>query len=101
MLFKNFKNACEHYKYPGSHRIGTIANSKGVIRSYSNGTKGDIVMDDKIYYVLKNDKVREWFKKSIESGQRLRFFYKVKSGVQDLGLFRANKFYKNYIQLVK
>ena len=65
MLFKNFKSACEYYKYPGSHRIGTVSNDKGVIRSYSNGTKGDIIMENKVYYVIKNDKVRDMFKKSI------------------------------------
>ena len=37
------------------------------------------------------------FKKSILTGQRLRFFYKTENGVKDLGLFKANKFYKgNY-----
>lgn len=42
MLFKNFKEAHAHYKYPGSHRIGSYSNDKGIIRSYSSGEKGDI-----------------------------------------------------------
>ena len=37
--FRNFKEAHQYYKYPSTHRIGTIYNATGVIRSYSNGTK--------------------------------------------------------------
>ena len=42
-MFKNIKEAHEHYKYISSHRFGTIGNDTGVIRSYSNGEKGDII----------------------------------------------------------
>ena len=34
MIFKNFKEAHEYYKYPGTHRIGSYGNDKGIIRSY-------------------------------------------------------------------
>ena len=52
MLFKNFKQAHEHYNYPGSHRIGSYGDSKGIIRSYSNGKNGDLIKNNIIYYVI-------------------------------------------------
>ena len=42
--FNNFKEAHEYYEYPSTHRVGTIGDSNGVIRSYSNGKKGDILV---------------------------------------------------------
>ena len=50
MIFKNFKKAQEYYKYPGTHRIGSYGNDKGIIRSYSSGKKGDIIK--KIAYIM-------------------------------------------------
>ena len=47
-MFKNIKEAHEHYNYPGSYRTGTIYNDKGVIRCYSNGMKD--IYKNKIFY---------------------------------------------------
>ena len=103
MIFRNFQEATFFYKYPSSHRFGTIGNEKGVIRSYSNGEKGDIIKNDGkvIYYKLKNEKVKAMFKKSIESQQKIRFFRKINAGVKDMGNYRAEKFYKDFVKLVK
>lgn len=53
MIFKNFKQAHEYNNYPGSHRIGSYGDSKGIIRTYSNGKNGDMIKNNIIYYVLK------------------------------------------------
>ena len=37
MNFKNIKTLDAHYKYPMSYRIGTIYDSDGIVRVYSNG----------------------------------------------------------------
>ena len=55
MIFKNFKQTHEYYNYPGSHRIGSYGDSKGIIRTYSNGNNGDMIKNNIIYYVLKNE----------------------------------------------
>lgn len=78
MILKNFKEAHEYYKYPGSHRIGSYGNENGIIRSYSNGKKGDIIKDNKIYYVLKNENIKEKFKLNIKNNKKIRFFIKQK-----------------------
>ena len=75
MIFKNFKEAREYYKYPGTHRIGSYGNDKGIIRSYSSGKKGDIIKNNRIYYVLKNNIIKEKFKLNIKYKKKLRFFY--------------------------
>ena len=64
MLFENFREAHFHYKYPSSYRIGTVGNETGVIRSYSNGKKKDIIKNDgkKVYYVLKNVEIYRSYK---------------------------------------
>ena len=46
MIFKNFKEAHNYYKYPGTHRVGSYGDDKGIIRSYSCGKKGDILKND-------------------------------------------------------
>ena len=101
MLFKNFKEAVDYYKFKGSHRYGTLGDTNGVIRSYSNGKNGDIFYTDKIYYKIKNERVRKLFRLSIGSQKPLRFFVKTSKGVEDKGLYRAEKFYKNYVKLIK
>ena len=102
-IFKNFKEAHEYYKYPSSHRIGTISDSKGVIRSYSNGKKGDIFKNDGniIYYQLKNEKIKEEFSISKKGKRKIRFFRKIDKGVLDMGLYYVDKFYKTFVKLVK
>lgn len=101
MIFKNFKEAHEYYKYPGSHRIGSFGDEKGIIRSYSNGKKGDILKNNKIYYVLKNDIIKEKFKLNIKNNKKVRFFIKQDNGVKDMGLFHVKKFYKNFVVFEK
>lgn len=97
MIFKNFKEAHEYYKYPGSHRIGSIGDDKGIIRSYSNGKKGDVLKNNKIYYVLKNDNIKEKFKLNIKNRKKIRFFIKQENGVKDMGLYHVRRFYKNFV----
>uniref|UniRef100_A0A6C0AYZ1 Uncharacterized protein n=1 Tax=viral metagenome TaxID=1070528 RepID=A0A6C0AYZ1_9ZZZZ len=101
-LFKNFKEAHEHYNFPFSHRIGTIHNDNGVIRSYSNG-EYDIEKDNyKIfYYKIKNDKIKEAFLLNKTNNKALKLFVKVKEGVLDLGKYIVDKFYKGYVKLLK
>ena len=103
MLFENFREAHFHYKYPSSYRIGTVGNETGVIRSYSNGQKKDIIKDygKKIYYVLKNDNVKDLFRLNKKSKKKVRFFRKVEDGVLDMGLYHVHRFYKNYVVLLK
>ena len=101
-LFKNFKEAHEYYNFPSSHRFGTIYNDKGVIRSYSNG-KYDIEKDNyKIfYYKLKNETVKQAFLKNKENNKKLHLFAKIKDGVLDLGKYKVDKFYKDFVKLLK
>ena len=99
-MFKNIKQAHEYYKYPGSYRIGTIYDENGVIRSYSNGTK-DIIKDNIFYYELKNDKIKNAFKINKKNNNSLRLFRKDNNYVKDMGLYKVDKFYKNYVKLIK
>jgi len=99
-MFKNIKQAHEYYKYPGSYRTGTIYNDKGVIRCYSNGTK-DIIKKNIFYYELKNDSIKEKFKLNKNNNKPLRIFRKENNQVRDLGLYKVDKFYKNYVKLIK
>ena len=62
MIFRNFREACIFYKFPGSHQVGSFGNKTGILRSYSNGTPGkDFFYDDEatVLYRLKDDKYRE------------------------------------------
>ncbi len=101
MIFKNFKEAHNYYKYPGTHRVGSYGDDKGIIWSYSCGKKGDILKNDVVYYVLKNDKIKEKFKLNIKNKKKLRFFLKVENGVKDMGLYNVKKFYKNFVVFQK
>ena len=80
MIFKNLKEAHIYYKYPSSHRFGTIGDENGVIRSYSNGINCDkILFNGKvIYYKVKNDKVKNLYRISIDTKKRLGFLAKLK-----------------------
>ena len=101
MLFKNIKHVDEHYKYPMSHRMGSIYDDKGIIRIYSNGTKGDYQTPKFFYYVLKNDKVKERFQQNIKNKKKVRVVIKKEKGVEDMGLLRVKGFYKNFVRLEK
>ena len=101
MIFKNFKSAHEHYNYPGSHRFGSFGDDKGIIRSYSNGKKEDHFKNNKFYYELKNNKIKEKFKLNIVNNKKLRLFIKLKDGVKDMGLYKVNGFYKSFVIFTK
>lgn len=97
MIFKNFKQAHEYYNYPGSHRIGSYGDIDGIIRTYSNGKNGDLIKNNTIYYVLKNESIKNKFKLNIKNKKKIRFFIKVTNGVKDMGLYHVKRFYKNYV----
>lgn len=103
MKFNNFKSAHNYYNYPGSYRIGTISNINGVIRSYSNGSNNDKFMNNFriIYYKIKNDEIEKKFRININNGKKIRFFKKIDNGVEDLGLYKVDKFWKGYVKLIK
>ena len=91
MIFRNFKEAHEYYKYPSSHRFGTIGNEKGVIRSYSNGKGCDYYKNNEkeVYYKIKNERIYNLFQLNIINKRKVRFFKKVSEGVKDLGLYNC------------
>lgn len=101
MIFKNIKQVDEHYKYPMSYRMGSIYDEKGIIRIYSNGSKGDYQTPKFFYYVLKNDKVKERFQQNIKYKKKVRVIVKVEKGAKDLGLLNVKGFYKNFVRLEK
>lgn len=104
MIFKNLKEAHNYYKYPSSHRFGTIGNNEGVIRSYSNGKGCDYYLKDmnEVFYKIKNIKIRNLFELNIKNKKKIRFFRKVINGVEDLGLYHVKKFTRNdFVKLVK
>lgn len=104
MIFKNFKEAHEHYNYPSTHRIGTIGNDKGVIRSYSNGKNCDYYKKDGkiVFYKIKNIKVKELFLLNKKNKKKVRFFRKVNEGVKDMGLYSVKGFTEdNFVKLIK
>ena len=101
MLFKNIKQVDEHYKYPMSHRMGSIYDDKGIIRIYSNGSKGDYQTPKFFYYVLKNDKVKERFQQNIKNKKKVRVVIKKEKGVEDIGLLKVKGFYKEFVRLEK
>lgn len=98
-IFRNFLEAHAFYKFPQTHRIGTIGNkSVGVIRSYSANHKvpaadgtlewkdrfifSDVAKDAtslpiQIFYRLKNEKIMRLFQTNMAKGTSLRFFKKL------------------------
>ena len=116
-MFKNFKEACDFYKFPGSHQVGSFGNATGILRSYSNGTPGkDFFLNGEreILYKLKDDSYREKFSRNILNDQLVRVFRKVNSEVEnstkktrmpyvkDLGLFSVVEFKDdtNHVRMV-
>jgi hypothetical protein len=101
-IFKNFKTACEHHKFPGSHQVGSYGpKDRGIVRSYSNGTPGkDIITLAKkgektqVLYRLKDEAYRKKFQQNIDQKRKVRFFRKLEDGrgVQDLGMFDVVSF---------
>ena len=103
MIFKNIKEAHSFYNYPSTHRIGTIGNDKGVLRSYSNGKGCDYYKKNgkEVYYKIKNLKIKNLFELNIKNKRKVRFFRKIENGVQDMGLFSVIKFTKDDFVLMK
>jgi hypothetical protein len=98
--FKNFKIAHEYYNYPSTHRIGTIFNETGVIRSYSNNIVDKYSENFSIfYYKLKNNKIESAFRLSKSNNKTLRLFLKQKNDVIDLGLYKVINIENNYVKL--
>ena len=101
MIFKNIKQVDEYYKYPMSYRMGSIYDEKGIIRIYSNGSKGDYETSKFFYYVLKNDKIKERFQQNIKNKKKVRVIVKIDKGVKDLGLYKVKGFYREFVRLGK
>mmetsp|Transcript_7054 Transcript_7054/g.11158 ORF Transcript_7054/g.11158 Transcript_7054/m.11158 type:complete len:213 (-) Transcript_7054:3-641(-) len=97
-VFTNFRSACQHYGFPGSHQIGSYGpKGQGIVRSYSNGLQNkDKVLGedgDVVLYRLKknNESLRAQFLINLnDKSRKVRVFRKVEKGVLDLGLFFVN-----------
>ena len=105
MIFRNFREACIFYKFPGSHQVGSFGNKTGILRSYSNGTPGkDFFYDDEatVLYRLKDERYREKFSLNMKHKQLVRVFRKVEHGVKDLGEYRVVSFEKSgHVKMVR
>ena len=111
-IFKNFKEACSHYKFPGSHQIGSYGpKGQGIVRSYSNGTCGkDFISDNKkeVLYRLKSEIYKEKFLVNQREKRKIRFFRKINNThktnqgtCEDLGLFLVDSFTKSgHVKLI-
>merc|ERR1712194_803701 len=99
-VWSNFRTACMHYGFPGSHQVGSYGpKGMGIVRTYSNGTPGkDKVMQggDVVMYRLKDDKIRAQFSVNKSRQKLVRVFRKlnrkVDPGVMDMGLFEVQGF---------
>ena len=99
MIFKNIKQVDEHYKYPMSHRMGSIYDAQGIIRIYSNGLNNDFSTKNYFYYRIKNEKIKNLFLLTKKNNKKLRIIVKRKHHVEDLGLARVMGLYKNFVRL--
>ena len=99
MIFKNIKQVDEHYKYPMSHRMGSIYDHRGIIRIYSNGLNNDFSTKKYFYYRIKNEKIKNLFLLTKKNNKKLRIIVKRKHDVEDLGLAIVMGFYKNFVRL--
>eukprot|EP00930_Biecheleria_cincta_P048975 TRINITY_DN34212_c0_g1_i1.p1 TRINITY_DN34212_c0_g1~~TRINITY_DN34212_c0_g1_i1.p1 ORF type:complete len:167 (-),score=23.66 TRINITY_DN34212_c0_g1_i1:54-554(-) len=101
-VFRNFQEACAHYRFPGLHRIGTVGNANGVVRSFSNPAHcKDKFLKQEVHYRIKDANYRSKFERNMETGQLVRFFTKAplkesprQNRCLDLGLFRVAGFVK-------
>ena len=76
-LFKNIKEAHQKFKFPGSHRIGTVINNNLAIRVYSNSISAPDYFNknfNKFYYFIKNDKILNAFKNNKLSNKNIYLF---------------------------
>ena len=99
MIFKNIKQVDEHYKYPMSHRMGSIYDHHGIIRIYSNGLNNDFSTKKYFYYRIKNEKIKNLFLLTKKNNKKLRIIVKKNDGVEDLGLAVVKGLYKNFVRL--
>jgi hypothetical protein len=81
-LFPNFKAAVQHYKFPGSHQVGSYGKKgQGVKRTYSNGTVGKDIMniyENVFLYRLKQDvKLRAQFEINRTKKRPVHVFRKI------------------------
>ena len=96
-VWKNFREACLHYGFPGSHQVGSYGpKGKGIVRSYSNNTPGkDKVLrgGQIVLYRLKDERLRAQFVVNQTRDRAVRVFRKLSNGgVRDLGLFLVEGF---------
>ena len=95
-VWRNFKQACTHYKFPGSYQVGSYGpNGKGMVRTYSNATPGkDKVLADGavILYRLKDEKCRAQFNVNLQTRKAVLLFRKVAAGVMELGPYLVEGF---------
>jgi hypoxanthine-DNA glycosylase len=115
-MFKNFMAACKHYKFPGSHQVGSYGpKGKGVIRTYSNSTPGkDIVLEQgNIFLYRLKPELKKQFQNNIILNKPVHVFTKMGTGVLDRGnylveeILRAGKehqpsvFGKEFVKFVR
>ena len=60
-----------------------------------------MIKNNIIYYVLKNENIKNKYKLNIKNKKKIRFFAKVSNGVKDMGLYHVKRFYKNYVVFKK
>jgi len=98
MTFAGIKEAHHFYGFPGSHRVGSIYSpGKGIVRSYSNGKKNDIIKENTVKYIIKDAVHKERFKENIQKKTKLRFFYRDSTGFHDHGMFLPVRIHGEYI----
>lgn len=106
--FKNIYEAHKYFRFPGSYRFGAIINNGLVVRIYSNSiSRPDFFSSNKkyFYYVLKNIRIYEAFKKNKLNNKRVHVFTKNKEeeNVVYHGLYKVIGFrqHKKYVLLEK
>ena len=99
MFFKNIKSFDQYYKHPMSYRFGSIYDNNGIIRIYSNGLNGDYEKNNIFYYKIKNDKIKNLFKKTKFNNITIKVVVKVTNGVEFKGKYKIRGFYKGFVRL--
>jgi len=93
-VFRNFRSACEYYRYPGSFQVGSYGpKGKGILRSYSNATphKDKVLgLDGNVVMYRLKPSLRTRFLINQRDDVKVRVFRKVGHGVMDLGLYTVN-----------
>tara|TARA_B100001057_G_C22296034_1_gene736364 strand:- start:235 stop:579 length:345 start_codon:yes stop_codon:yes gene_type:complete len=106
--FKNIYEAHKYFRFPGSYRVGAIINNDLVVRIYSNSlSRPDFFSINKkyFYYVIKNSRIYEAFKKNKSNNTSVHVFTKnlEEDNVVNHGLYKVKGFRKNkkYVLLEK